>query len=283
MSLFSLKSLMLTLALVSMTGCLLPRPPRGEVIESIQRHSSQPFETITLRPYDLASLRGNDRGGLAPRRPKRNVLFAAVDETVQVQFAERLRQVYRSDEDIRLEDVTWWRFAPLMRGLYNKIIKIPTHGLNDQSLTKAILELERLGEPYDIMLLTHGIPNHITGSNGQGFISYKTIAELPELKNLRLVFMQGCFSETLARDWMLMGAREVLSYEGWNRNFFFVDFFLKAYRKNLNVKKSYEEVLETIEEKMGNSLLYSKILEELSLTLEEYLEISPPPIYDSRQ
>lgn len=263
------------------SGCLLPSPPRSEVIESRRAHASGQFELITLRPFDLASYRANHRPRPL-RRAGRNLLFVAVDETVQVQFAQRLQELYRTNDEVRLEEVSWWRFAPEMRGLYDHVVKIPYDQLNAQSLSEGITLLEEQRTPYDIMLLTHGIPNHITASPGEPFISYKDLEQLPELKSLRMVFMQGCFSETLARDWMLLGAQEVLSYEGWNRNFFFVDFFIKALKKKSSVKEAYDYVIDTIEEKMDRSLLYRKILEEMDLTLEEYFEISPPPIYDSR-
>ncbi len=264
------------------TGCLLPKQPNHIIIESTKWHESQEFEVVKLKTRDLTSLRGNTRPSFGPRKkaPK-NLLFAAVDETVQGQFAERLQEVYRTQDEIRLEDVSWWRFAPLMMDLYDTVAKIPYDNLSAKSLADAIEFLEAEGKPFDIILLTHGIPNHITSSGGYDLISYKDIAALPALKQLDMVFMQGCFSETLAPDWIKLGAKTVLSYEGWNRNFFYIDFFLPAYKKQGSAAKAFDSVNKSIQEDMTKSLLYKKILEELQMSFEEYFAISPSPILDT--
>lgn len=275
-------SFSLIIILFFCTSCILPKQPNHIIIESTRRHESTEFEVVKLKTRDLTSLRGNTRPSFGPRKKaSKNLLFAAVDETVQVQFADRLQEVYRSQSEVRLEDVSWWRFAPLMMDLYDTVAKIPYNNLSAKALAEAVEFLEAEGKPFDIILLTHGIPNHITSSAGYDLISYKDIAALPALKHLDMVFMQGCFSETLAPDWIELGAKTVLSYEGWNRNFFYVDFFLPAYKKQGSAVKAFESVNKSIEGDMKKSLLYKKILEELEMSFEEYFEISPSPILDT--
>jgi hypothetical protein len=263
-------------------GCLLPSPPNEKVVTA-SKSSTSSIERWKVKPIHFSPLLGNRRPiTRRDQSPERNLLFIAVDDTVQVQFEEKIKQVYNQDKPIRLEDITWWRFAPLMRGLYDQVLRIPHDQLDTTSLTQAILQLEQLGKPWDLFLLTHGIPNHITASSGNGFISYKDLESLPQLKHLKLVYSQGCFSETLAPDWMDLGAQEILSFEGWNRNFFFIDFFLQAFKETGSVSIAYDYVNDNLEQLMQNERLYDLLLAELNLTIEEYLEISPPPVYDSR-
>lgn len=266
-------------------SCLLPNPPGSTVFsdkKTIQNQSGQ-FHLYTPTKRDLSSYR-NGRTPWFPEseRPQKNLLFIAVDDTVQEQFQDSLQKAYRTDKTIRLEDIAWWRFAPEFRGLYDKVLKIDHDALDAVSLKWGLQYLESLGTKFDVMLLTHGLPNNITASKGQGFISYENLNEMGPFQNLNMVFMQGCFSETLASDWIQNGAQTVLSYEGWNRNFFYVDFFLPAYRKQGNVAKAYRKVNKTIQEKMQRSWVYGRVLDELELSVEDYFQISPHPILDQK-
>lgn len=153
-----------TFVLMLLCGaCLLPKPPSSDILKTQSKTTA--LESYRVIPQDVARLRGERRPWRsAPKAPERNLLFVAVDETVQVQFQERLRELYRTEQEVRLEDVSWWRFVPKMRGLYDQVLRIPHDQLNAQSLEEAIVTLEQMRKPYDIMLLTHGIPNHVTAS-----------------------------------------------------------------------------------------------------------------------
>lgn len=274
-----LRWLKIVLISLTATACLLPKPPNEKVMTLIKKHD---VEQWRVKPIDFKPMLGNRRAQSKPSI-ERNLLFVAVDDTVQGQFQTKIKQVYQSRDEIRIEDITWWRFAPLMRGLYDQVLRIPHDKLNTATLTQAIVHLESLGKPWDLFLLTHGIPNHITASSGNELISYKDLEKLPRLDHLKLVYSQGCFSETLAPDWIGLGAKETLSFEGWNRNFFFIDFFLEKFKKTGSVFEAYNFVNNNIQELMKNDRLYDLLLQELDLSVEEYLEISPAPIYDSRR
>lgn len=274
------KIIALAFLALSLTGCILPKPPKWYTIEKTVRFGNYQNELHTIyqgHPSD----RHDDRKVITIL--KRNALFIALDESVQPQFENQLMDIYKSDKVIRLEDVTWWRFAKKFNGLYDKVVRVPWSSFNKESFMEAISKLESLGKSYDIYLLTHGLPNHITTTKGAPFIGYKDIAELKgNLKRLDMVYMQGCFSNTLAADFLKVGAKSVLSFEGWNRNFFFVDFFIKRLeRYNHNSLKAYEETKDHIKRDLNLSLLYRKLLDELGMSVEEYLENSPAPIYSS--
>lgn len=273
--------LLLALALVA-TGCILPRPPKWYTISNTQRFGAYHNELHTIyqgHPND----RHDDKK--VTQIPKRNALFIALDESVQPQFEQQLMDIYKSDEVVRLEDVTWWRFAKKFNGLYDKVVRIPWNHFHKESFVEALAMLERLGKSYDVYLLTHGLPNHITTTKGAPFISYKDIAELKgSLKKMDMVYLQGCFSNTIAADFLKIGAQSVLSFEGWNRNFFFVDFFIKRLeRYNHRPLKAYELTKKHIKRDLTLSVLYRKLLGELSMSIEEYLESSPAPIYSSHR
>lgn len=276
---------MIILCMIS-TSCLLPKPPGKTVFQKQYRIKNKSGEFLLATPTtkDLTGYRsGRDPWSRVQQRPTKNLLYVAVDDTVQGQFQEPLQRAYNTDSHIRIEDIAWWRFSPEFRGLYDKVLKIERHSLNAQSLKWGLDYMESQGREFDVMLLTHGLPNNITASKGQGFISYEELENMGHFKHLNMVFMQGCFSETLAVDWIKNGAQTVLSYEGWNRNFFYVDFFLPAYRKHEDATKAYHDVNKTIREKMQRSWVYGRVLDELELTLDEYFSLSPYPILDQAQ
>lgn len=267
------------------TSCLLPKPPGAKIFQNKRaiQNAHGDFELFSPTKRDLTRYRsGRDPWTQEFNRPSKNLLFVAVDDTVQGQFQEPLQNAYRTDENIRIEDIAWWRFSPEFRGLYDKVLKIKHSSLNAKSLKWGLEYLEAQGKEFDVMLLTHGLPNNITASKNQGFISYKDLKNMGPFKHMNMVFMQGCFSETLANDWIKNGAKTVLSYEGWNRNFFYVDFFLPAYRKEKSAVEAYHRVNKSIREKMQRSFIYGRVLNELGLSLEEYFQISPHPILDHR-
>lgn len=264
------------------TGCILPKPPKWYTIEKTQKFGSYKNELHTIY-QGMPADRHNDRVEIVI--PKRNALFIALDESVQPQFADRLMEVYDTNKEVRLEDVTWWRFAKKFNGLYDKVVRVPWNAFHKESFMEAVKMMERLGKSYDIYMLTHGLPNHITTTKGHPFIGYKDIAELKgKIKRLDMVYLQGCFSNTIAADFHDIGAKSVLSFEGWNRNFFFVDFFIKRLeRYNHRVEKAFDETVDHIKRDLKLTILYRKLLEELGMDAEEYLEQSPAPIFSERK
>lgn len=276
-----LKFISLIFILTVVSGCILPKPPKWYTIEKTQRFGAYKSELHTIYQGTPADRQDERRSIVIPRR---NALFIALDESVQPQFADRLMDVYDTNKEVRLEDVTWWRFAKKFNGLYDKVVRVPWNAFHKKSFIEAVKVMERLGKPYDIYMLTHGLPNHITTTKGHPFIGYKDLAEMKGMmKRVDMVYLQGCFSNTIAADFHDLGAKTVLSFEGWNRNFFFVDFFIKRLeRYNHKVEKAYDETIDHIKRDLKLSILYRKLLDELGMDAEEYLEQSPPPIFSQR-
>jgi phosphatidylglycerol---prolipoprotein diacylglyceryl transferase len=273
------------LSLVLLTSCL-PKEPGSSKLKLVKDYQAKHIELYKINNNEL----------IQPAIPKgspyykekinnRNMIFVALDDTVQPQFQPLIQAAYKTDEEIRIEDITWWRFAGSFRFMYDYVIKIPHTDFNAASLTEAIRVAEVLGKPYDLYILTHGIPNHLTSTKGQPLISYKDIAELGKYtKNLNIVYLQACFGVTLAKDFMGLGASHLIAFEGFNRNFFYIDFFIDELRKNnFDVLTTYEELNDEIDEKMQDSLLYKKVLPGMGLTHEQYMKISPSPIIFVRE
>jgi hypothetical protein len=158
--------------------------------------------------------------------------------------------------------------------MYTRIYRITTEGARFDSIVRVFEELDSLGEPFDVYLLSHGMPNHL--STGEGyFLSYRELNML-HFKNLNLVFLQSCFGSSLAQDWLRAGARSVMSFDGLNRNFFWISFFLRWYRY-FDVAESYNKTNHNLDFALNNEILYLKLLEGLGITPAEYLANSPNP------
>ncbi|MBX9767271.1 MAG: hypothetical protein K2X47_08375, partial [Bdellovibrionales bacterium] len=202
-----------------------------------------------------------------------------VDNEVQMRFQDPIREAYKTEEPIRLEELSWWVYAPKTRGIYDKVVRIPFQRVSKENLFFAIRYLEAQGVPFDIFLLTHGLPNNIVPSAGFPLISYKDLAELTgELRNLNLVFYQGCFGDSLAKDWLRAGARSVLTYAGLNRNFFYLEFFMKNYAGfKGNVRLAHQKTNQEIAARIKKSSLYKRLIQTMGMTVEEYLAEAPNP------
>lgn len=248
------------LALLFLTGCL-PKEPDSSVV-------SQQF----VLPLDLQLINMTKQ-----KLSNRNLLLIATDDTVQQQFAEPIQAAYKSQEPIRIEDLSWWLFAPSIRDVYDQVIRIPYDKFNKASLFRSLAYLESMGKPYDIFLLTHGLPNNIVASKGNPLITFKDLAELDgRLPKLRLLFNQACFGDQLNKEWLAAGAKFIVHYKGLNRNFFYPGFLLKNLKK-LEVAPAYEKTNVEIHEKISKSRLYTAIIETIGYSVEEYFEIAPNP------
>ncbi|HLE11186.1 MAG: hypothetical protein A2504_12550 [Bdellovibrionales bacterium RIFOXYD12_FULL_39_22] len=277
----NVKGVLALFSLLLLVGCL-PSPPDYRYVSKFKILSE---EGIFL--YDMNNKLIVDEGELVDTNPNRNLIFVAIDDSVAPQFQPQINKLYKKngqEAGPRAEDIAWWQLSKKIKTVYDKVIYITFDNFNRDSLKEAIVQAERLGKPYDLYLLTHGIPNHIKASAGEEFISYKDIAKLSGVATqLRFVYMQGCFSESLAGDWHKLGAQDVLAYEGWNRNFFYLDFFITQYRMagNHNVGLAYKKTEELIFEKMKNSALYSMIFKMMGIGIDDYFAMSAPPIYTS--
>ncbi len=273
-----LKTAFLTLSLTLLSGCFLPQPPGASKVKSttsladgIELHRMNK-ERFVLEPGVADPVRKEVMSG-------RNLIWVATDDEVQPHFQKQLMDAYKASKPVRLEDVTWWMHAGKIQKLYDHVIRVRYDKLSKESLWTAIERMEAMGKPYDLFLLTHGVPNHIVTSKGFPLISWQHVAELKgKLKHLDLIFNQACFGDTLVPDWHAAGARTIIHFKEFNRNFFYLGFFLDDYRKEkVDALAAYDRTNARIDEDLAKHRLYPRIIETLGLTMDEYLDNAYPP------
>lgn len=159
------------------------------------------------------------------------------------------------------------------------MIFVPHDQARYQTLEHSLLRLESLGKNFDIFILSHGYPSRLSDGDKGYFLSWKELEAFKgKLSYLNLVFMQACYGTSLAEDWHQAGAETVISYPDLNRNFLFIDLFLRFYRFNPDQpQEAYRQAKSQLPWHLENKILYIKILDVLEITPEEYLEISPYP------
>lgn len=279
---------LLLIAGLSLAGCIpnLPTPPEDRMFR----------EKEFLEPYRLEKLFFSDwdRSGRYIRRvPRRNLLWIAVEKEVQERFAGTLKALYGGKEDIRVEDVAWWRMFPRVFALYDTVIRIPYDHFNRKSLRLALTELESLGREYDVILLTHGMRNNIAFSSGlppgrdennrpNRFLQPTDIRLLAdEMGSLRLnlVYMSACDGDSFSDAWLQAGARSVLAFEGLHSNYFYIEFFLNAYAGQPQLPRAAaREVERTLAQSLRDSAFHRFVIQSLvdrenrPYEVESYLE-----------
>lgn len=165
----------------------------------------------------------------AHKNKKKNILFIATDRNIQLSLKSFIAKVYDTKEPPLIEDIAFWEYFPKLRRVYNKILRVYPDQVRKMTLLSALETLESFGEPYDLVLLTHGLPNHLS-TGTYNFFSYRELAELKgKLTNLEGVLLQACFGRSLASDFIAAGAKWVMSYPGLSKNFFFFSVFFSFY------------------------------------------------------
>jgi hypothetical protein len=248
-----MKLILLTGASFFLTGCFLPEPPLSTDFKAVISSDWMYIYKTKKTMY----------------RKTKNVLFLAADDNIQSGFKPILQDVFKTQDPPRLEDLVFWQYLGDMKNIYNTIIQIPFSNVKFESFYKSILYLESLKQPYDIILLTHGIPNNL--SSGQGhFLSYKDLEKMQgQLKNLNLVMLQSCFGKSLSKDFLKIGAKYVLSYPDFNKNFFFFGFFLEYYYENASVETAFVLAKENFEFQMRRTI-YDRIVKSIFRLQTEY-------------
>jgi hypothetical protein len=213
---------------------------------------------------------------------KANAVFVAVDDEIQKRFESELRKelLESGRQAQRLEELAWWLYVPKMKKLYAEVFRLRYNDFTEATLEVALDEASKRSKPFDLILLTHGLPNHIAASKGQGFVSFKTLERWRgRYPKLRIVYMQSCYGQSLAQDWAQVGAKVVMAYKGLNRNFFFMDSYLDRLRQGGGdaPKAAYDKTIAGMRSFISNSLLYPKILSAMGFTNEQYLEEAKNP------
>ena len=261
-----------------LSGCLLPEPPKKGSFVDVEKQSL--FTVYTMdRDHKAAP---PVKTGQLPKQmlpTTHNLIFITADNFTGKQFEPQLKAAYKSENPPTLNEVTWWEFVPLFRDEYHKVIYLPLAQAKYANIMAAIKYMEAQSLTYDLIIMSHGIPNHLTDGDPGYFLSFKEIDELKgSLKKLNLVFMQACFGNSLAPDWIDAGAKKVMSFEGFNRNFFFISVFLDHHRWY-----SEEEAFATANRDMRDELtkgkLYSYLINKgLGMSIDDYLKQGEEPI-----
>ena len=110
------------IALLLVTSCVLPQKPGKNVIKS-----KEVVGYTDLTVYDIANKKKKHpihrTNGLRKYKVKRNMLFVALDESVSPQFQPAIDRAYKK-EGVTIEDITWWKMAPKLYNMYDKVVKI---------------------------------------------------------------------------------------------------------------------------------------------------------------
>ena len=267
---------LLPILLLGLSGCFgLPQPPGAGTYARLGVDGAVGAAGLPL--YRMAG----------KRRPARNAIFVVLEASFQKYFRDELPRLYRTKKEVRLEDVAWWALAPGLKGIYDKVIRLPEDRFNAENLQASLDFMEKAGKPYDLYLLTHGIPNHITTTRGSPLLSWKQIDDWKRrFPGLGLVFLQSCYGTSLAPDWLATGARAVMSYADENRNFFFPMVLLKSLRQFRALEttdparwlaEAHEEAARILPDEVWKSRLDRFVVEKMGLGLDEFLRDSPPP------
>ena len=215
-----------------------------------------------------------------------NLLFVAADEVIQHRFTATKKTV---DEDLaghRIEQLVWWQYFPHLSDIYHTVVRLPYDKVSYQNFSEAVFYLEGLKKPYDIVLLTHGIPNHLSDGKLGYFLSFRELEHWQgQLSFLNLVLMQGCFSRTLSPDWIRAGAKYVVGYDDLHQNFFYLDFFLRWYRlPQYSIEKIVRKrvTLDYQKKRMQQSRLYRTLIKLIGFeSVDDYISRIELPQLDT--
>jgi hypothetical protein len=241
-------SLVLLMTLAS--GCeVLPHSPGKKTVSAVES-------------FDEGDLLVSEMSPSVSSRPKRSVIFAMVENEFQPKFRKEIKKLYFPRKTPRLEDMIWWHLAPRFKLLYDRVIRIPYDKLSAHSLAEAIDYAESLNSEYDLVLLTHGYPNHLSASQGADFISWEDIDQFKgKLSHLRAVYMQSCFGSSLSQDWLQAGAQFAIASPGLTENFFFYDVFVSSLiHSDGDVSVAYSETAKNLEDIIEKTPLYKEFI-----------------------
>ena len=214
-----------------------------------------------------------------PGVPKRNLLFVAVDERLEdmEMFYPVLSEAFHSDDPPRLEDLLWWHYAPQFARLYQKVVRIKYESFEWKSFFQSLEYLEKEQTSFDVVLLVHGIPNHLVSSRMRHLISWKDLevfSKDSQLQFLNLVYLQSCFGKTLEKELLNMGAKSVISFDGFHDNIIFFDIFLKQYfKQNAKASNAFDVTQLKFRKKITHSYEYRYLLNDvMKLSLNQYFD-----------
>lgn len=261
-------------------GCLYPEAPDKGTARSITPIPRFRGEWVEMAPQKKEIGPAGKRSTISRYRTHKNLLFIATDDVIRKKLEPELHRAYK--REVRLEDVLWWHYAPKVQGTYRHVMRVYWDGLNFESLSGALRSMESLQTPYDVMLLAHGIPNHIVASPGQGVISYEHIAQLPRLKYADTLYLQACYGDTLQKDFLDVGFARMIGFEQDTMNFFYPEFYLDALVAHKgDTFKAHQSVVDTFETRFKWNPMAKEIMKRVfGMSPEDYFKIvDMPKIY----
>lgn len=247
---------------LALHGCLYPEAPgTGTVSKTTPANwidGQSKGEWLDMAPYRReVGPRGKTRSSVARQRHK-NLLFIAADNELGKRLQPELTKRYH--REVRLENVLWWYYAPMVQKTYNRVLRIHWDGFEAHSFDDALSEMEALQQPYDVMLLVHGLPNHLIASPGQGVLSYNELAEFKGLAYADTLYLQACFGDSLVEDFLDVGFKKVIASGGFSINLFYPDYYLEALSESGgDTEKAHLKVLKRFEGRFKMSPMHKKI------------------------
>ncbi|RYZ75520.1 MAG: hypothetical protein EOP05_07610 [Proteobacteria bacterium] len=258
-------------SMMALTGCLgTPDEPKTKDFAKIEKRSD----------YSIYTMKREHKPSKTMRKTTKNLILITADTFLTDQFQPLLNAAYKDKKTPTLNQFAWWAYQPLISDIYNKVIYLDVEQAKHAIITDAIRYMEKQPLQFDLIVLSHGIPNHLTTGEVGYFMSFKEIQDLGKVKNLNLVFMQACFGKSLAQDWLNAGARRVMSYEGFNRNFFFIGIFLDHHRF-YDEDGAFFTAKRDMEKELEKKDLYKAIIKRgLGTDVKGYLSQVEEPLID---
>ncbi len=254
------------IASMVLSGCDLPQPPPSDLF------------SVNFADHQHIVLQSRKKQNL---QPTKNLLFLATDEVLEAKIRDALTQSNANIHLPSLEDLAWWEMAPLAASRYDTVIRVLPGGARFQVLQSSLDELNSLQKPFDLIVLSHGFPNHLSSGNKGYFLSFREMKTWSDrYPNLDLVFLQACFGASLAPDFFRAGAKKVLAYSGLNINFVFVSLYFQYYR-HLNADEAYRYTTMNLQWYAKNRLSLPMALSAIGIPLGSYLSQIEAPQYIS--
>jgi len=275
------KSLLLLL-FASLQACLYPKAPRSETVAATQLRPAKTSEWVHMAPYRKTVNSGPRAQPVSViQKRSKNLLFIVADNVIGEKLQPELSRIYK--KNVRLEEVLWWFYAPRIQKTYNVVLRLHWNGFNKTSFAESLRTMEALKQEYDVLLLAHGIPNHLIASPGQGVISFRDIGALKgSLRYADALYLQACFGDSLVGDFLDAGFSSVIAYEGLNWNFFYPQHFLDAMAShNGDAEKAHDKVVGSFDTKIKWSVRDREVLKRVfGEKPAEYLEnVQMPELY----
>jgi hypothetical protein len=217
----------------------------------------------------------SNRAQFVTAKKRGNALFLVADEIL---FAQAQVKVNALRHVPSLEDLAWGESAGYLTVMYKRIYRIGLKQAKNETFIRTMNELQSLNEPFDIYILSHGMPGILSSGNGY-FLSLSDLrAWLQKFPGLRLVFLQSCFGSSLANGFLNIGAQQVIAFEGMNRNILWFTQFLRFYRF-MDARDAWDQTNTQLSFLLQSDPRIDFLAKVVGIDIEDYIRSSPGPIF----